>query len=144
MIVLFRQLLPGLAEHGATCAALGIEAARHVRALGETARDAGAALARRLARRRCGIRLLPARRRQRGVVRRLGGLPELGFQLGDAGQQPLDLSQQLRVLLNQRREQPRRAVVVRRIGRLLRHAALESARPRLLNTSPLSHTVAAG
>jgi len=116
MIALFRELLPSLAEHGATCATLGVETARHVRRLGELARHAGAALALRFGCRRLGIHLLPARRRQRGVVRRLGRLDELGFQLGDAGQQPLDLGQQLRVLPNQRREQRRRAVVIRRIG----------------------------
>jgi hypothetical protein len=43
--------------------------------------------ARRLGRRRLGVRLLPARGRQRGVVRRLGRLAEFGFELGDAGEE---------------------------------------------------------
>jgi hypothetical protein len=53
--------------------------------LGKHARHAGAALALRLGCRRLGdIGLLPARGRQRGVVRRLGRFARLAFKLRDA------------------------------------------------------------
>jgi hypothetical protein len=78
MVVLFGELLPGLAECGTAHTALGIEASCRVRGLGELACNAGPVLARRFACwRRLGIRLLPARRRQRGVVPGLGRPPSL-------------------------------------------------------------------
>jgi hypothetical protein len=83
-------------------------------------------------------------RNTKSLPRQSGATASRSFQLGDAGEQPLDLGQQLCVLLHQRRQERRRAVVVRRIGRRLCHAELESARPHPLNTSCLSHTVAAG
>jgi hypothetical protein len=151
MIVLFRQLLPGLAEHGAARAALGVEAARRIRLLGELACSAGTALARRLGCRRLGIRLLPARRRQRGVVRRLGRLPELGFQLGDAGVQGGNLRQQLPVLPQQAVDtrqqlahQRLQAISIERIKPLGRHPELESARGPAFNPLRLSHAAAQG
>lgn len=134
MIVLSREVLSGFAEHGTARTALGVEASRCVRLLGELACSvvAWSPAGRRSpsARARAAERNCPA----------FWAAGRASFRLGDAGEQPLDLGQQLRVLLNQRREECRRVVVVRRIGRPLSHAALESARPSPLNTSRLSHT----
>src|SRR5271154_6625343 len=83
MIVLLREFLSGVAQHGAAGTVLGEEASRRAWILGQLARDTGPALAPPLDRRRLGVRLLPARRRQRGIVRRLRRSTALGFQLGD-------------------------------------------------------------
>jgi len=79
MIVLLREFLSGFAEHGAARTAFGIEASRRVGVLGQFACDAGPAFFAlqfilRLAARR---RLLPARRRQRGLPGVFGGPPSL-------------------------------------------------------------------
>ena len=94
MIVLLREFLSGVAQHGAAGTVLGEEASRRAWILGQLARDTGPALAPPLDRRRLGVRLLPARRRQRGIVRRLRRSTALGFQLGDPVVQHLHLRQQ--------------------------------------------------
>jgi len=76
MIVLLREFLSGFAEHGTAGTVLSEEASRRVGILDQLARDTGPAFAPPLDRRRLRVRLLPARRRQRGIVRR-GGLPYL-------------------------------------------------------------------
>src|SRR5579862_10050527 len=94
MIVLLREFLSGFAEHGATGTVLSEEAPRRVGILGQLARDAGPTLAPPLIRWRLGVRLLAARRRQRGIVRRLRRSAALDFEFGDAGVQRLHLRQQ--------------------------------------------------
>jgi hypothetical protein len=148
VVVLFREALPGLAEHRAARAALGVDAAGRIGVLGELACHAGPALARRLARRGLGVRFLPARGRQRGVVRRFRRLTELGFQLGDAGVQRFQKRKQLvdalvlgGVLCQQpvdprhQRCQEMGISGTRRIGPSLRHGERESARRSGHNTS---------
>ena len=143
MVVLSREVLPGLPEHDTARTELGIEAARRVGVLGELARDAGAALARRLGRRRLGVRLLPARRRQRGVGGRFGRSAKLAFELGYAGVQHRDLRQQL-VDPRQQRRHEMGVIGARRIDLSLRHDERESARRGGLNTSDPSHNAAEG
>jgi len=63
---------------------LGAGASGHVGILGQLARDAGAALAPPpVARWRLGVRLLPARRWHRGIIRRLRRSTTLSFEFGD-------------------------------------------------------------
>jgi hypothetical protein len=157
MIVLLRELLSGFAEHGAAPMALGVEASCHVGLLGQLARDARAALALRLDRRRLGVHLLPARRRQRGIVRCLRRSAKLDFEFGDAGVQRLHLCQQFVDALvpggdlrhepidtRQQRRHLMGAIIARRIVLSLRHSERESARRTRLNTSDPSHNVAEG
>jgi hypothetical protein len=144
VIVRFRELLPDLAEHGAARTPLGVEAARRIRAFGKRARDAGAAFARRPGRLRPGVRLLPARRRQRGVVRRLGGLAKLGFELGHTSEELLVLNEQLVDPRQQLLHQRLQAVGIERIDLLGRHPELESARTFSFNPLRVSHAAAEG
>ena len=157
MIVLFREVLPGFSEHGTARTALGVEASRRVWLFGELARDAGSALTLRLHRRRLGVRLLTARRRQRRVTWRFRRSAELDFELGDAGVQRLHLCEQfvdtvvpggdLRqepVDPSQHRRHEIGAIGARRIDLSMRHGERESARRSGLNTSDPSHNAAEG
>ncbi len=144
MIVLFGEVLPDCVEHGAACAALRVEAARRVRALRERACDARPALALWLGCRRLGVRLLPARGRQRGVVRCLGWLAKPGFELGDAGVLCRNLREQLVDPRQQLLHQRLQAVGIGRIGLLGRHPELESARSLSFNPLCVSHAAAEG
>ena len=134
MIVLLREFLSGFAEHGAAGTVLSEEASRRVGFLGQLARDAGPALALPLDCRLLGVRLLPARRRQRGIVRRLRRSAALGFELGDAGVQRLHLRQQFVDPRQQLEQQRLQALSIERIKRLGRHPELESA-PKAPTTS---------
>jgi hypothetical protein len=69
---------------------------------------------------------VPARRRQRGVVRCFARLAELGFQLGDAGVLCLDLCEQLVDPRQQLLHQRLQAVTIQRIKLPGRHPELES------------------
>ena len=157
MIVLLREFLSGFAEHGAARTVLGVEAPRRVGMLGQLARNAGPALAPPLVCRRLDVRLLTARRRQRGIVRRLRGATALGFKLGNAGVQRLHLRQQVVNALvpggelRQEQVDPRQqcrhqmgAITARRIILSLRHGERESARRSPLTISDPSHNAAEG
>jgi hypothetical protein len=157
MIVLLREFLSGFAEFGAARTVPGEEASRCVGILGQLARDARVALAPPLAPRRLGVRLLPARRRHRGIVRRLRRSAGLRFEFGDTGVLRLHQSQQflnafvpggdLRNEMVDPRKQRRHqigAISTRRIVLSLRHGERESACSSPLNTSDPSHNAAEG
>jgi hypothetical protein len=157
VIVLLREDLPGFVEFSAARTALGVEASCRVGVLGQLARDAGPALALLLGRRRLGVRLLPARRRHRGIVRRLRRSAEIGFEFSDAGVLSLHLRQQfvdalipggdLRHKLVDPRHKRRHQIGVssaRRIVLALPHGERESSRRSRLNNSDPSHNAAEG
>jgi hypothetical protein len=136
---------------------LRVKATCCVGILGQLARDAGATLAPPLARWWLGVRLLPARRRHRGIIRRLRRSTELGFEFGDTDVLRLHQRQQfvdtlvsggdLRHKLVDPRKQRRYqigAVSTRRIILSLRHGERESVRHGPLNTSDPSHNAAQG
>ncbi len=133
------------------------EASRCVGILGRLARDAGPTLAPPLDRWRLGVRVLTARRRQRGIVRRLRRSVALDFKLGDPGVQRLHLRQQFvdavvpggdlrheAVDPRQQRRHKLGAITTPRINLSLRHGERESARRTRLNTSDPSHNAAEG
>ena len=157
MIVFLRQFLSGFAEFGAARTVLGEEAPRCVGILGQLARDARAALAQLLAPKRLGVPLLPARRRQRGIVRRPRRSATLSFEFEDTHVLRLHQRQQFvntSVPRGDLRNEPvnphkqRRhqigAFSTRRIVLSLRHGERESARRSPLNTSHPSHNAAEG
>jgi hypothetical protein len=126
-----REFLACRCERGAARAALGVDVACCVRIFCERSRRARMAFAGLLHLRRFrDVLLLAARRRQRGVVRRLRRLAMQGLKLGITGQQRFVLRQQLRdacrelAVLPQQLQHQRLHVVRERIDHFRRHASL--------------------
>jgi len=137
--------LIGRRECCAAGACLGVDLARRVGIGCERARDAGPALAAFLLRRCRGtIGLLSARRRQRGVRRRLRRLAGTRLEFHDPREESLDLLKQFVVLRHQLEHQRLQAVFVQRIERLGRHPAFESASRDAINAEAPSQTDAEG
>ena len=90
------------------------------------------------------VGLLPARRRQRRVVRRLRRLTAAAFEFGDAGVERLDLCEQLVDLRQQPADQRIQAILVERIEYLRRHPELQSDCDVTLNADDPSQTDAEG
>ena len=128
VVVGVRDGLSGGRERRAAGAALGVDITRGIGARAQLARYARPALAAfpwgRL--RRGDVGLLPARRRQRRVRRRLRRLPGAGLEFGDPRQELLDLLDQFAVLREQPEHQRLQAVLVERIKCLGWHPELES------------------
>ena len=111
----------------------------------EFARHARSALASPLAGFRFGgIGLLPARRRQRRIGRRLRWLAELRLEFRDAGCERLVLSDELLDLAEQLHDQRPQLILAQRIECLRWHPELESVRDSVLNGRNASQTDAQG
>ena len=143
VIVGMRQDLIGGRHRRAARAALGIDVARHVRVRAQLASHARPPLAPFLSGCRWSdVGLLPARRRQRRVVRRLRRLTATPLELGDAGVQSFDLGEQIVDLRQQRPQQRIGAGLVERIRCLGSHPELESVRHNQINATDASQTAA--
>ena len=119
---------------------------------GHSARDARPALAALLACRprdvgspwSRDVGLVPRRRRQRRIGGRLDRAACARFELGDPGEEGLDLVEELGVLRDQLEHQRLQAVLIGRINALGFHPKLESDRGTPLNASTPSQTAAQG
>jgi len=151
VVVGVHQFLIGGRHRRAAAAMLGEDVARHVGFFAQRTGHARMALAALLLRCPFGdVGLLAARRRQRGIVRRLRRLAELGFEFRNASEELGVLREQFveptkqRSVLRHDPKHHRLQVVIERIECLGWHPELESAPRAAHNAAELSHTAAQG
>ena len=144
MIVGVREHLIGGRNVCAAGALVRVDVACRVRVRTQLARHARPACAALLLSGLRCIGLVPARRRQRRVRRRLRRLSLLRLQLGDARQESLILREQFLDPRQQRNQQRLQAVVMERIDIPGCHPELEAPRANTSNATDASQTDAEG